>query len=87
MSHRGVSSHSLQASHHLDKLKIGFTMGSAPSKAERQLPKTKPTWAGARTPAPGEAAGVQLPKQTNNLPPEAMRASEIRTEGTPVELK
>ncbi|KAI0818910.1 hypothetical protein BC629DRAFT_685685 [Irpex lacteus] len=55
-------------------------MGSASSKATRQLSKTKPTWAGARTPAPSEA-GVQLPKQTTgNLPPESHRASETRTE-------
>ncbi|KAI0340521.1 hypothetical protein BDW22DRAFT_1359916 [Trametopsis cervina] len=52
-------------------------MGGASSKAARQFPKstTKPTWAGAHTPEPG----VRLPVQANQ-PPEALRASETRTE-------
>ncbi|KAI0086301.1 hypothetical protein BDY19DRAFT_1074916 [Irpex rosettiformis] len=53
-------------------------MGSASSKVTRKLPKTKPSWSSARTPASGEPV-VQSPKQAN-LPPEAQRASETRTE-------
>jgi len=37
-------------------------MGGAASKSARQLPKTaKPTWAGARTPNPGEAQPPKAP--------------------------
>ncbi|KIP09276.1 hypothetical protein PHLGIDRAFT_126432 [Phlebiopsis gigantea 11061_1 CR5-6] len=54
-------------------------MGSASSKAARQLPKTatKPVWAGARTPGSGQPAAHAPPTPSRALP---AAASDTRTE-------